>query len=96
MQVNSDSTWPDIQIVLLAVHVAIDAGLVYRNVLNMKYSYWKDNFKALTLKEGYTCLPILHHPLSRGSIRLKSGRCMTIMIIWSHHSNYEVRMVKKG
>jgi len=73
VRVNSESTWPDIQIVLLAVHVAIDAGLVYRNVLNMKYSYWKDNFKALTLKEGYTCLPILHHPLSRGSIRLKSG-----------------------
>ena len=35
--------------------------------------YWKDNFKSLTLKEGFTCLPILHHPLSRGEVRLKSG-----------------------
>ena len=72
-QVNSDSIWPDIQVVMLAVHVAIDAGLIYRNVLNMKASYWKDNFKSLTLKEGFTCLPILHHPLSRGEVRLKSG-----------------------
>ena len=38
----------------------------------MKKSYFYDTYKPLKFKEGFTLLPILHHPKSRGFIKLKS------------------------
>ena len=51
---------------------AIDGGLIYRRVLNMKKSYFYNTYKDLKLKEGFSLLPVLHHPKSRGQIKLKS------------------------
>ena len=53
-------------------YIAIDGGLVYRGVLNMMKSYFYETYKALSFKEGFTLLPTLNHPKSRGFIQLKS------------------------
>ena len=68
---NKESQWPDLQVVMLALHVAADAGLAYRRVVNMKQTYWEGNFGDISFKEGFTLLPILNHPHSRGSVTLK-------------------------
>jgi len=73
IKVNKESQWPDLQVVMLALHVAADAGLAYRRVVNMKQTYWEENFGDISFKEGFTLLPILNHPHSRGSVTLKSG-----------------------
>ena len=82
---GSGPQWPELQLIMLALHIAIDGGLVYTNVLNMKSSYFKNNFKPLKLQEGFTLIPILHHPLSRGEIRLKSRNIRDPPAI---HANY--------
>ena len=38
----------------------------------MKKSYFYETYSPLNFREGFTLLPVLHHPKSRGQIRLKS------------------------
>jgi len=68
---DKSTSWPDIQLNLISVTPGIDGGLVYRNSLNMDdemFSKWK----PLAFKEGFNILPVLVHPRSRGSIKLRS------------------------
>jgi hypothetical protein len=57
---------------MVALTVASDGGLLYKNGLNLKDSYFK-HFESLKFKEGYSIYPLLHHPRSRGRIMLKSA-----------------------
>ena len=45
---------------------------MYRNALNMKKSYFYDVYRDIKLQEAFTLLPTLHHPKSRGYIKLKN------------------------
>jgi choline dehydrogenase-like flavoprotein len=56
---------------MVALTVASDGGLLYRNGLNMKDSYFR-HFESLKYKEGFSIYPILHHPRSKGRILLRS------------------------
>jgi len=90
--------WPELQLIMLALHVAIDGGLIYRNVLNMKWSYFKDNFKPIKLQEGFTLIPVLHHPFSRGEIRLKSRSAYDQPVIFANYltNRTDVDILIKG
>lgn len=66
-----NTSWPDVSIVSLSMHVFSDGGLIFRNVLNMKPLYFR-HFEPLKKKDGFTMYPQLLHPYSRGQIRLKS------------------------
>jgi len=65
------TSWPDIQLNLIAVTPGIDGGLVYRHSLNMDDQMFA-KWKPLAFKEGFNILPVLVHPKSRGSIKLRS------------------------
>jgi len=68
---DSSSSWPDIQLNLISVTPGVDAGLVYRHSLNMDDQMFT-KWKALAFKEGFSILPVLVHPKSRGTIKLRS------------------------
>jgi len=68
---DQSTTWPDIQINLLAVTPGIDGGLVYRHSINMDDQMFA-KWKPLAFKEGFNILPVLVHPKSRGTIKLRS------------------------
>ena len=68
---DPSTSWPDIQLNLISVTPGVDGGLVYRRSLNMgdqMFSKWS----PLTLQEGFTILPVIVHPRSRGTIKLSS------------------------
>lgn len=68
---DPSTSWPDVQLSLISVTPGVDAGLIYRNSLNMgdqMFSKWK----PLAFREGFTILPVLVHPKSRGSVSLRS------------------------
>lgn len=69
---HSAPNWPQIQLNMLSITVASDGGLLYTNVLNMDKSYFFENYGDISYKTGYTLIPVLVHPKSRGRIRLKS------------------------
>ena len=68
---DNTTSWPDIQLNMVAVTVASDGGALYKGGLNLKDSYFK-HFESLKYKEGFSIYPILHHPRSKGRILLKS------------------------
>ena len=43
----------------------------------MKKSYFYDTYSSLKFREGFTLLPVLHHPKSRGYIKLKTRNPFT-------------------
>lgn len=69
---DNTTTWPDLQLNMVALTVSSDGGLVYKNGLNLNDSYYK-HFEPLKFKEGYSIYPILHHPRSKGRILLRSS-----------------------
>ena len=68
---DQSTSWPDIQLNLISVTPGIDGGLVYRHSLNMDDQMFA-KWKPLAFKEGFNILPVLVHPKSRGSVKLRS------------------------
>ena len=68
---EANTTWPDVGILFLGVHVNADGGAIFRRSLHLKDSYFK-HFQSLKFQEGFTLLPVLLHPYSRGEVRLRS------------------------
>ena len=68
---DQETSWPDIQLNLISLTPAIDGGLVYRRSLNLNDRMY-EKYKPLSFKDGFFILPVLMHPKSRGSIRLRS------------------------
>ena len=68
---DQETSWPDIQLNLISLTPAIDGGLVYRRSLNLNNQMY-EKYKPLSFKDGFFILPVLMHPKSRGSIKLKS------------------------
>jgi choline dehydrogenase len=66
-----NNSWPDIQISFLSLTVATDGGAIYRRALNLGDKLFSQYDKILQ-KEGFTLLPTLLHPRSRGRISLRS------------------------
>ena len=68
---SKNTSWPDVTINFLSLHVNSDAGLIYRRGLNMKSEYF-EQFSSLKFKEGFSLIMSLLHPFSRGFIKLRS------------------------
>jgi len=69
---DHSTSWPDIQLNLISLTPGVDGGLVYRRSLNMDDQMFR-KWSPLTLREGFTILPVLVHPKSRGSVKLRSA-----------------------
>lgn len=67
----SNATWPDLELLLLSFHPAIEGGLTYRSTLNMNSKQFSQ-FSDISFQDGFTILPYLLHPKSRGQIRIRN------------------------
>lgn len=67
---------------ILGLHVNSDGGAIYRRSLNMKNSYY-NHFNPLKFKEGFTIIPSVLHPYSRGFITLKNSNPFIKPLIYS-------------
>ena len=68
---DSNTSWPDIQLSLISLTPAVDGGLIYRRSLNLNDRTF-EKYKPIVFKEGFFILPVLLHPYSRGNIKLRS------------------------
>lgn len=68
---DSETQWPDIQLSMISVTPAIDGGLIYRNSLNLNDELY-EKYTPIHFKDGFFILPVLVHPKSRGTIKLRS------------------------
>lgn len=68
----------------VAFTVGSDGGYFFKTVLNLKDSY-ASHFAPLRFKEGFTLYPVLHHPKSRGRIKLRSRDPHHYPIIEANH-----------
>ena len=78
----ANTSWPDVTINFVGLHVNSDGGAIYRRSLNMKQSYYS-HFSPIKLKEGFTLIPALLHPYSRGFITLKDSNPFIKPLIYS-------------
>jgi len=78
----NNTTWPDLTFSFVGLHVNSDGGAIYRRSLNMKNSYY-NHFNPLKFKEGFTIIPSVLHPYSRGHITLKNSNPFIKPLIYS-------------
>lgn len=64
---------PHIKYPLLALHIVSNPESYYANQLNIKDEVWDAIHSSPPSREGFTIYPVLLHPKSRGTIRLKSS-----------------------
>ena len=67
----ANESWPDLQMSFLSFTVAVDGGLFYRRIVNMQDRLY-EKFESLAFQEGFTLLPYIIHPKSKGRIKLRS------------------------
>nr|XP_045600509.1 glucose dehydrogenase [FAD, quinone]-like isoform X2 [Procambarus clarkii] len=67
-----DPLWPEIQLALVTGTPAQDRGLLAPQLLGYKDEVYKDYYGDILGEEGFTLVPVLNRPLSRGSLTLAS------------------------
>lgn len=81
VKLNQSSDVPDLSFILLPVGLVADFGLHLRKVVNIRDDIWKKHFQPLTGQTTISILPILLHPESRGTVRLKSSNFLDPPVI---------------
>lgn len=97
LQVDNSTLWPDLSMNMVAVHINSDGGAIYRHGVNLHSAYFK-HFAPLKFKEGFSILPSLLHPKSRGRVRLKTKDPLDHPLIepnYFHHPD-DMRVLLKG
>lgn len=72
VQLNRSSDAPDLSFMVLPVGLVTDHGIHLRKIVNIRDDVWDDYFRPLIGQTTVSILPIVLHPKSRGSIRLRS------------------------
>ena len=72
VKLNLSSKAPDLSLMLLPVGLVADSGIHLRKIQNIRDRIWQEYFKPLRGQTTITILPVLLHPKSRGSVKLKS------------------------
>ncbi|KAJ6635518.1 Glucose dehydrogenase [FAD, quinone] [Pseudolycoriella hygida] len=67
---NKSKNW-DLGFMVLPIGASADAGIHFKQILNIKDNTWSQYFDPLTSQQSVSILPILLHPKSRGQITLK-------------------------
>lgn len=81
VRLNKSSEIPDLSFMLLPVGLVADFGFHLRKVVNMRDYIWKGHFKPLIGQTTISILPILLHPESKGTVRLKSSNFLDPPVI---------------
>ncbi|CAG7723347.1 unnamed protein product [Allacma fusca] len=78
---NKSLDWPDIQIFFVSATPALDGGQTFTSYLGISKETWDSYFQPLAFREGFTIVPVLLRPFSKGYIRLRSANPMHKPII---------------
>ncbi|KAF2878934.1 hypothetical protein ILUMI_27238 [Ignelater luminosus] len=70
---NEHGDYPDIEILLSGVgDITTDYGLLNRRTLKISDNYYYRMFSSLESQQGFTAVPLLLHPKSKGYMKLRS------------------------
>lgn len=72
---------PKIQLAVMPAGMSADGGLHIKKSLNIKEDVWEKYFKPLIGQQTISIVPILLHPKSKGTVRLRSTDPYDIPII---------------
>eukprot|EP00095_Tigriopus_kingsejongensis_P012429 snap_masked-scaffold924_size80766-processed-gene-0.4 protein:Tk12429 transcript:snap_masked-scaffold924_size80766-processed-gene-0.4-mRNA-1 annotation:"glucose dehydrogenase" len=94
---SNGTSWPDLEILLLAFQPSIEGGLSYRNTINLSDKQFSQ-FRDITFQDGYTLLPYLLHPRSRGQILLRdrNPKSSPIIIPNYYQDPHDVQTLIRG
>lgn len=81
VSLNHSSDVPDLSFMILPVGLVADFGLHLRKIVNIRDVLWEEHFKPLVGQTTISILPILLHPRSTGSVKLKSRNFLDPPII---------------
>ncbi|XP_047487356.1 glucose dehydrogenase [FAD, quinone]-like [Penaeus chinensis] len=70
---GGDPLWTDTQIFFNGFTAGTDFGLFYPSLWGMDRSFFKEHYKEIIGREGFTIRPVLVRPKSRGSVTLLSS-----------------------
>ncbi|CAG7722630.1 unnamed protein product [Allacma fusca] len=79
--VRRDLDWPDIQILFVSATQALDGGQTLRSYFGVTNEILNGFFKPLAFRDGFSILPVLLRPFSKGYIKLRSADPMHKPII---------------
>ncbi|KAJ8916103.1 hypothetical protein NQ315_004469 [Exocentrus adspersus] len=78
---NKLNAVPDLQFMVMPLGTNEDDGLHIRHLLGISDSAWNNYFSLLNRTKAMTILPILTHPKSRGTVRLKDADSKSMPVI---------------
>ncbi|XP_042867685.1 glucose dehydrogenase [FAD, quinone]-like [Penaeus japonicus] len=67
-----DPLWPEIQLAFISGTVALDYGLIIPGTFRIKKELFLNYYKPILGKEGFSLIPLIARPKSRGSVTLRS------------------------
>lgn len=81
VKLNENIKLPDLSFISIPTSITFDYGIHLRKIVNLRDDVWDKYYKPLIGKTSATILPVLLHPKSVGSIRLKSKHFKDSLII---------------
>lgn len=89
LKLNSSSEVPDLSFILLPVGLVADHGIHLKKIINLRDDVWDRHFKPLIGQTTISILPILLHPKSKGTVRLRSKNFQDPPIINPNYLTHE-------
>ncbi|XP_037039112.1 glucose dehydrogenase [FAD, quinone]-like [Bradysia coprophila] len=86
---KSSAVW-DLGFMVLPIGPSADAGMHFKQILNIKESTWNQYFNPLTSQQTVSILPIVLHPKSRGQVTLKDDVILIDPKYLSHDDDVDV------
>lgn len=75
---------------VLPIGASVDAGMHFKQVLNIKEETWNQYFDPLTLQQTVSILPVVLHPKSRGQVTLKDDVILINPQYLTHEDDVEL------
>lgn len=95
---NSDKNQPELQFMIMPVGVSADDGARLQTLVGLKPDVYDQYFAGLNQTTAVTFLPVVLHPKSRGSVRLKEKHagCKPIINPKYLSDQYDIDTLVKG
>lgn len=77
----STGSKPDIQFMVMPLGITEDRGIYLRKLFSIKDEVWEKYFGLLNKNITMTILPVLLHPKSKGSVKLKDSKFSSELLI---------------
>ncbi len=90
LSTTKNSTVWDLGYMVLPIGPSSDAGMHFKQILNIKPETWNEYFDPLTSQQTVSILPIVLHPKSRGQVTLKDDVILIDPKYFSHEDDVDL------